>query len=165
MYSSKNTSVNSKRPAAIYDFIGYEMRGCAVLDYGCGKYFLKSKEYAKQYKPASMMFYDPYWKHQSLSYKTFDIIICANVLNVLKEERDIYQCIENCINLLEIGGKIFIQIYEGDKTGIGRETKPDCWQRNEKTENYIYYFRNLIKHGYSVKIYKNYIILADEIPF
>lgn len=165
MYTSKNTSVNSKRSAAIYDFIGYDMRGCAVLDYGCGKYFLISKEYAKQYKPASMTFYDPYWKNQSPAFRTYDIIICANVLNVLKSERDLLQCIDNCLNVLEIGGSIYFQVYEGDRTGVGRETKKDCWQRNERTRKYLRYFEKVEEQGFSVKIYKNYIIVKDEIPF
>lgn len=165
MYTSKNTSVNNRRPAAIYDYIGFDMQGKSVLDYGCGRYFEISKEYAARFKPSSMMFYDPYWKPQNLMYRAFDFIVCANVLNVLQSERDIYQCIENCLNLLEVGGKVYFQIYEGNKFGNGRETKKDCWQRNEKTESYLYYFRNLTDNGYSVMIYKNYIVVKDELPF
>lgn len=33
--------------------------------------------------------------------------------------------------------KIIFKIYEGDKSGIGKITKNDCYQRNEKTENYV----------------------------
>ena len=36
-------------------------------------------------------------------------------------------------------GRIIIQIYEGDKSGIGRQTAKDCYQRNEKTEKYLGY--------------------------
>ena len=32
----------------------------------------------------------------------------------------------------------FIKVYEGDKTFIGKQTKKNCWQRNQPTESYMY---------------------------
>ena len=38
----------------------------------------------------------------------------------------------------------FITVYEGDKSGIGRMTKPDCFQRNETLDNYIFRYEDVI---------------------
>ena len=34
----------------------------------------------------------------------------------------------------------FFKIYEGNKSGIGKQTKKDCWQRNQKTKDYLQQF-------------------------
>lgn len=32
----------------------------------------------------------------------------------------------------------FIKVYEGNKSSVGKQTKKDCWQRNQPTESYMY---------------------------
>lgn len=168
MYTSKNTSVNSTRPAAIYSYVGFDMDGKHVLDYGCGRYTEVCKKAAYSYYAATWTGYDPYWKPQSLKYRVFDIVLCANVLNVIREKRELDACIESCLRMVDVGGKAVFQIYEGDRTGEGRETKPDCWQRNERTQAYadrIYLSKAFEPCGMSIKVYKNYIVVTDEAPF
>ena len=36
------------------------------------------------------------------------------------------------------GQLYFISVYEGDKSYAGRQTKPNCWQRNETTDMYLF---------------------------
>lgn len=165
MYTSKNTSVNSRRPAAVYDYVGFDMKGKTVLDYGCGKYYEVSEEYAMKFKPNEIFFYDPYWQPEEPTVYLYDVIICSNVLNVISDEQEIYNITKKLVKLLDIGGMIVFQIYEGDRKGKGKETKEDCWQRNEKTIEYMRFFEEYTKKGYSVKIYKNYITIKDALPF
>lgn len=46
------------------------------------------------------------------------------------------------------GGRYLVTVYEGDRSGNGRETMPDCWQRNEKARAYLRFFPGAhIAHG------------------
>lgn len=57
---------------------------------------------------------------------------------------------------------IIFKIYEGDKSGNGKISKKDCYQRNEKTESYVSFITNTIKVistcDYDVKRKGQYII-------
>ena len=51
---------------------------------------------------------------------------------------------ENHISALKLAhkslkndGKLYIGVYEGDKSGIGKQTGKDSYQRNEKLESYL----------------------------
>ena len=44
---------------------------------------------------------------------------------------------------------VYVTVYEGDKSGVGRETKKDCWQRNEQLIFYLSKFNDYIKHKYN----------------
>ena len=46
-----------------------------------------------------------------------------------------------------ISSPFFITVYEGDKSWVGRETKKDCYQRNETIDAYILTYLDKIKHG------------------
>ncbi len=43
--------------------------------------------------------------------------------------------------------KIYITVYEGNKTGISKETKKDCFQLNWKHDNYIPEFMEVFGDG------------------
>ena len=170
MYTSKNTSVNANRPAAAYNWA--EKNGLlynrTVLDYGCGKYFLNCYDAALAAGCKSWTGYDPYWKPQDLRYRTFDTIICANVLNVIKNERELDQCINRVLQMLAPLGVALFQIYEGDKSGIGTETKPDCWQRNQKAKFYAdRIFLNPAFNPVGMTIFRSgkFIVVKDILPF
>jgi hypothetical protein len=38
---------------------------------------------------------------------------------------------------LKPGGRLFISVYPGDNSGVGKQTKKDSWQRNEKLKAYL----------------------------
>lgn len=141
-FTSAMTSINSKKIPAVYHKINWKKLHkyhniIRILDFGSGRYTDHIKQFVNQnwgiYYP-----YDPYWMSElqnevSLNCKP-DIIICANVLNVIKEEEVIKDII---FGLLEFGCPIVFSIYEGDKSGIGKETKKGCWQRNEVFKPYF----------------------------
>ena len=129
-YTSANTSINSKKLPAIYKMVSNRISDeQKVLDYGCGKYFdnycLGNNYYG----------YDPYNRPQTeLLNSQYDVVLCSNVLNVVME-------LEQRLNILQmlkkLGKKVFITVYEGNATGIGKVTKNDCYQLNRKRGDYI----------------------------
>lgn len=141
-HTSKNTSVNKEKFPRIYTHINWEhLKDMRVLDYGCGRYTEHIRKLMWRYD-IEWYGYDPYWQIDSLNEEALhcepDIIICSNLLNVIKEDlivTEIHDIIKYRFRP-QIG--YFISVYQGDKTGVGRITKKDCWQRNEPTKNYMY---------------------------
>ena len=141
--TSAGTSINrDKLPTAFKKYVAYG----DVLDYGCGKYIDHIKEHVEQYG-AHYFPLDPYNQPSEnnitvLSYGTkygFDSIFCCNVLNVINDLQMIDGMISLMYGMLHENGRIIIQVYEGYKSGIGRQTSKDCYQRNEKTSKYLEY--------------------------
>lgn len=159
-YTSKNTSVNSKRTPKGFSLLYPYGK---VLDYGCGKYWKISEEYCKKCG-AEYNKYDPYNVKEEDNAdigkrNIYDTIYCNNVLNVLSDAYEVIETIENISELLTTGGKAIFTIYEGDKSGIGKETKEDCWQRNMKTKSYHWFFEYAQTKNCAVKITTNYIMM------
>jgi hypothetical protein len=139
--SSKNTSVNTTKLPALYHKIAWDkLRGQTVFDYGAGRPETQKliREYLEQYN-IKYIAYDPWWGGDTPIFfitQDYDIIISSNVLNVLQTSemmivRDhLHAAMDNKYEWLN--KKVFISVYEGDKSGRGKYTKPDCWQRNEK---------------------------------
>ena len=153
-YSSKMTSINSKRLPAIYHKINWErLKSEAnhpfprVLDYGCGRYIEHIKEFVNSqgccYSP-----YDPYWGHLIQNQTSLlcepDIVLCSNVLNTIAENKIIIKIVSE---LLSYDKPVVISIYEGDKSWIGRESKKDCWQRNQTLDAYCVNNKLQTYHG------------------
>ena len=141
MYTSKNTSVNSKRvPKGLSLLYPYGN----VLDYGAGKYWNINKDYCMKKGATSYTSYDPYNIKDNINlddYKGyFDTIYCTNVLNVIYDSYNVVEIIEKIADLLAVDGLAIFTMYEGDRSGIGKETKPDCWQRNSTTNSYMWFF-------------------------
>lgn len=167
--TSKNTSINSKNLPAIYNRLDWDAlreywnkitkfnRTPVVLDFGCGRYtdhiehFLATKGFI--YKG-----YDPFWKsskenNEALICEPY-IVICSNVLNVIINKEtvnDIQRYIRDFSfpaplgkNLVKEPSFYYITIYAGNKSGIGCMTKPDCFQRNETLDNYIFRYEDVI---------------------
>lgn len=129
-YTSANTSINSSKLPRIYglvmDKIGTDE---SVIDYGCGKYF-DNYNLGVNYHG-----YDPYNRpdEEVLNHK-YDVALCSNVLNVIAERENRLGVLEALRNLAT---KVFITVYEGDRSGVSRETKADCFQLNKKLCDYI----------------------------
>ena len=158
-YTSKNTSVNHKKVPYIVNHIDWkQFSGGRCLDYGSGKlnpetFYIISGE-GIQYLP-----YDPYWLDEKTNSKAMclypTVIICSNLLNVIDSDKEV-EYIHNYIRGLKV--PYFIRIYCGDKSGIGRETKKDCWQRNQVIEDYLYSDEIIYKSIITLPEYKKYII-------
>lgn len=154
--SSKNTSVNKNKLPTIYNFINWnKYKGLNVLDYGAGK-FDNVKIYLKDNYNINLYTYDKYNKTDEENIEALNcnpsLIVCANVLNVIKEDEIIKDIVSKC---LSYNVPTFFQIYEGNKSGIGILSKKDCWQRNKKVESYLHFFK-----GIKIKVVKNYIIIG-----
>lgn len=149
-FTSSATSINSARLPAV--FRKAELTAPVVLDYGCGRYtdHIRSALSGKQYLP-----YDPYNQpnavnretaralRSALRRKTPVDVVCSNVLNVIDDDgtvRFIADQIENAVELT--GGTAYVTVYEGDRSGVGRQTGADQYQRNAPLRYYLRFFRN-----------------------
>lgn len=158
-YTSKNTSVNHKKLPYLVSHIDWkQFKGGRCLDYGSGKLnpntYYKTTGQGVQYLP-----YDPYWLEETTNNKAMSlyptIVVCSNVLNVIAENEIVHH-IHSYIRGLKV--PYFIKIYEGDKSYIRRETKKDCFQRNEETSEYLYHDEIIYKGIITLPEYKKYII-------
>lgn len=59
------------------------------------------------------------------------------MLNVIKEKEVRQDLIRFALDKLKYGGKVFIKVYEGNKSGVGEKSKNDCWQTNMRTRDYL----------------------------
>lgn len=168
-YTSANTSINSTKLPAVYRKIENELKNYKVIfDYGCGKYTDHIQDYATEHG----IFYigvDPYNKGQVENLTSMTMLkhlqnlnepvlfICSNVVNVIKEKVDRTTLYRLLINNMQYGDKAYISVYEGDLSGNGRETKPDCWQNNLPLEFYREEISAIV--GKEIKKEKGMIIL------
>lgn len=148
-FSSKNTCINTTKVPAIYSKLNLEkLRNKIMFDYGAGRIetvrLIRAllEPYDIDYIP-----YDPYnlsegdncyaWENRLEA----DIYICSNVLNVIKEDDIVQEIIDDLTNWStkpDNNNKVFFfKIYEGDKSSIGKKSKNDCWQRNQRTKEYL----------------------------
>lgn len=144
-YTSANTSI--KQVPAVFKNLRIE-KGMTILDYGCGKYDL-AKEYVESFG-ATYYGYDKYNRTDEENQIALacdpDLIVCANVLNVIKEDEVIEEIMEE---ITHYGCDVVFSVYEGDKSGEGKETVKG-YQRNEKATNYFKFFEvfdGVQRHG------------------
>jgi hypothetical protein len=172
-YSSKNTSINTTRLPAVYNniywgYYNHSTDNYHIVDIGCGQ--LKTqhmiKELLNDYGIKHFYPWDPYHECIVNKIKTLQItnnadirkvIVCSNVLNVIDNDKDLNTLIRSICDMSVINlpdgtyrmNPVYITVYEGDKSGVGRETKKDCWQRNERLSAYLERFNNYIKKKYN----------------
>lgn len=177
-YTSANTSINSGRLPYVYNHINwkYVMRNAmkvhghasgyypVVLDFGCGKYTAHIRNFVMS-KGFNWIGYDPYNGHGrienmwDLFFEPIDLVICSNVLNVIKE----LEIIEEIHDLfqkkrMEQGCPYLIKIYEGNRTRIGKQSKERCWQRNEPTANYKRLNETIAKQLITYEYDRHYVV-------
>lgn len=130
-YTSADTSINRSKMPRIYKLVADRLSETdRVIDYGCGKYF---DEYNL---PANFVGWDPYNynTNKNVLNKEYDVALCSNVLNVVKEREVRREILEA---LKSLARKIFITVYEGDGDRKSRPTKRDCYQLHWKRGDYI----------------------------
>jgi hypothetical protein len=66
-----------------------------------------------------------------------DTVTVFNVLNTIKEPTVHLDVLQNAKGHLRRGGSLWLGVYAGDRSGVGRKTKTDSWQRNERLGAYI----------------------------
>ena len=153
-YTSKDTSINTV--SAVYKKLNFNRRD-KILDYGGGKYDT-NKNYVKEKYDADVLVYDPYNRNEEHNLKVLhyfmrnpaSIVICSNVLNVIQEDSVILDILRNIYSLMSKRGKLYIKVYERDKSGIGCETTKG-WQRNQKIETYIPFVQMIFSNQCEIK--------------
>lgn len=135
-----------------------------VLDYGGGK-FDKAVEYLANQGVVNLV-YDPYNRSAEHNREVLDIIkenngadyvVCANVLNVIKEESVIINVLEDLDKYCKSNGVIRICVYEGNKSNNqssndGKKT----FQQNKKTKDYYDIINEVYgKKGYNITLKNN----------
>lgn len=155
-YSSRDTSVPQvSRAITEYDKrFGFRKRS-TVLDYGGGRYDL-AIDYAKNHG-FNLYVYDPFWRTDAYNKKSLmmftkspDYIVCANVLNVIKEDAIVEDVVRKIRKLAKKETTVIFVIYERNKDGIGTATAKG-WQRNQSMDDYLPLLRAYFPH-----IYKKY---------
>lgn len=128
-YTSANTSINKTKVPAIFHRIRWQP-GTTNLDWGGGKYDTAT-EYLKRFQVKNVI-YDPFNRSQEENAAalagTYDTATLSNVLNVIAEPEIRKEAVLGALGHLKPGGALYISIYEGNHSGRGRESKPDCWQ-------------------------------------
>ena len=148
-YTSKNTSVNTTRVPAVYNKVQWDKlpAGVKVLDWGCGKDTTLTSQMLEQHGLVHVG-YDPNWKTEVENVAATsllgiaDAFVCSNVLNVIDDDNIVKDICQKAARHKHF----FIYVYEGDRSGIGKRSKEDCYQRNAKTKSYIQYFTDAAIH-------------------
>lgn len=137
-YSSSKTCLN-QIPALFRKWEFNE--GSLNLDIGGGKFNLTTEFLENTYRVVNIV-YAPFNRTEeenqnalSIPCEKFETVTCANTLNVIKElaeRQKIYALAQKYVNAV-----CLFSVYEGDKSGIGCESKKDCWQNNRVYKDYI----------------------------
>ena len=148
--TSANTSINKTKLPAVFNRFTFAP-GSIVFDYGSGKY---TDHIRKALPDCCYLPFDPYNQPAAVNERSqftlefsarFSgrpvIIVCSNVLNVIDDENALRTVAEDLFHLARhTGGTALVTVYEGDRSGTGRETGQDQWQRNERTRDYLRLF-------------------------
>lgn len=140
--SSADTSINSQKLPMLFKKVSFK-EGSINLDYGGGK-FDNVADYLMNEYGATNLVYDKYNRSSEHNRKVLgivrqnggaDTVTLSNVLNVIAEEEERLAVLRNCKRFLKPGGTCYIFIYEGDSSGIGKETSKG-YQLNRKPIEY-----------------------------
>lgn len=139
-----------------------------VLDYGCGRYIDHIADHVAQYR-AEYLPYDLYNQPKDINLSSMQtvenvqkiagkmVVVCANVLNVIDSDYIIESIADKFVGYAIGGAAVFVTVYEGDKSSIGRVTGTDQYQRNQKVREYLKFF------GANFTIKKGVITNAPEL--
>lgn len=164
--TSRKTSINSSRlPKGVSEVIRLGVNGKVVFDYGCGLY--GNSKVAVEQNGGYYVGFDPYNQGMMdniaalyilMFCDLIDVIVCSNVLNVIKNDSVVKAIITDISELSPSPGLAVINVYEGDKSGVGKLVREDQYQRNEKTSVYFDKFKSLsLRHQTDVITRKGFI--------
>lgn len=145
-FTSAETSINSSKLPTGYSTVHKRMgwkKGTTHIDIGGGKFDNGVKFLENLGVEAHV--YDPYNRtpeHNervmgTVGKKGADTASLFNVLNVIKEPEHRHEALKTAHKSLKPGGRLFVSIYEGDRSGKGKKTKKNSWQNNAPTKAYL----------------------------
>ena len=166
--TSAATSINVAKLPAAYNKLkkaGIFTKGMKMVDIGGGK-FDNAVDMLKK-EGVDLKVYDPFNRSaqhnkevaQAVQGGQVDASISNNVLNVIKEKENQLLVVEQAFDAVKGNGKAYFSVYEGSKSGAGKETKAG-FQHNKKTADYVSLIENVFGKG-NVEV-KNNIITATK---
>ena len=157
-FTSSATSINRSKLPAVYGKTCFS--ASVVLDYGCGKFTDHIRDCLRR-QGCVLLPFDPYNQPVHVNLVSMNYvdrckkehvpvdIVCSNVLNVINSDGEVSRIchyIEQVVG--DTSGTAYITVYEGDRSGVGRQTGRDQYQRNEPLREYLRFFhRATISHG------------------
>lgn len=139
-YTSAETSINLTRTPAIAKLVDWKP-GTTNIDLGCGKKPELLIEYLAT-QGVTGVGIDPYNRTKlqnreaRAKVRKADTVTISNVLNVIKEKKYRRELLETAKRLVKTTGKVYVTVYEGNKTGQGEATSKG-WQENRATVDYV----------------------------
>ena len=141
--TSAKTSINKNKVPAIFKLVhndgGWEFYQ-RNLDIGGGKFDTATKWLWDNYSINNHI-YDPYNRTMgnncyALGFFEYDTVTISNVLNVIESDARILDILHLAQAKVGWAGKVFISVYEGDRSGKFKIGK-DSMQRNWKLDQYL----------------------------
>lgn len=149
-FTSARTSMNAHKLPKVFGKLPKDLpRNSLVFDYGSGRF---TDHIATALRSRGLVYlpYDPYNQpdnvnSDSLTYLANAMhvrypvtITCSNVLNVIDDDGEISMIAARIKHaVIRTGGQAYITVYVGDRSGIGRQTGPDQYQRNQPLAYYL----------------------------
>lgn len=133
------------------------------LDIGGGRFDNVSRFYSEH--GAENVVYDPFNRsaehnaralREIISNGGADSVTISNVLNVIMEPEIRQDVLRKAKRYVKYRGHVYITVYEGNKTGVGTETR-DGYQLNRKTADYLWEVRQVFPNA----IRKGKLIIAQ----
>ena len=166
--TSAATSINVAKLPAAYNKLkkaGIFTKGMKMVDIGGGK-FDNAVDMLKG-EGVDLKVYDPFNRSaqhnkevaKAVQGGQVDAAISNNVLNVIKEKENQLLVVEQAFDAVKGNGKAYFSVYEGSKSGVGKETKAG-FQHNKKTADYVSLVEDVFGKG-NVEV-KNNIITATK---
>lgn len=158
-FTSSNTSINKHKVPALFTMAKANFEPDTTnFDIGGGKY--DTATVYLQGLNVRNLIWDKFNRSEEWNKNVTDTLIkcggadtvtISNVLNVIEE----WECRHAVLQLAYAFSKptatIYITVYEGDKSAIGKQTKADCYQLNRPTAGYIeeisMVFPHVERHG------------------
>ena len=163
-FTSATTSINRVKLPAVYGKVSFPA-GSVVFDYGCGRYTDHIRQHlsGSKYLPYDVFNQPDDVNSESIRSVTRSImqgrsvsVVCSNVLNVIDSDDIVRGIMARIARIIRSGhGTAYITVYEGDRSGHGKQTGPDSWQRNARLADYLQF----VPVGVSARISRGMIIL------
>lgn len=160
-FTSAETSINSKKLPRGYKYAGIPA-GAVVVDYGCGRHVQHLNDEAAR-RGWTWYGYDPFNRSETENRPAVDVIgagnadyvLCCNVLNVIDDDGAVNDVIRAAVSACKVAA--VFTVYEGNRTGTGKQTGRDSWQRNERLAAYV---DRIKAAGYNVTRKGEYIVVS-----
>ena len=146
-YTSANTSINKTKTAAAFTKLLEKdafQKGSTNLDIGGGR-FDNANDLLNDKAGAKNIVFDPFNRTKAHNAKVakqvsggkVDTVTINNTLNVIEEKPNQIKVLEQAKDAVKADGKVYISVYQGDKSGVGRATSEDSFQQMKPLSDYL----------------------------